>query len=65
MTRHLKNKNVEGATEHKHALEQRQRDEAKQRKEASEKWETKVSFLFFFWGGGGPFRWVAVQPVLA
>ncbi|RUS80959.1 hypothetical protein EGW08_011279 [Elysia chlorotica] len=41
VTQNLKDKNVEGATEEKHKLEQRQRDEAKDRKERGVKWETK------------------------
>ena len=49
VTYHLKNKNVEQATEEKHKLEQRQREEAKDRKEQGAKWETKVSRLTL-WG---------------
>lgn len=41
VTRSLKNKDVEAATEFKHKLEQRQREEAKERKEKGIKWETK------------------------
>ncbi|XP_050400824.1 oxysterol-binding protein-related protein 9 [Patella vulgata] len=41
VTHHLKMKNVVEATESKHKLEQRQREEAKERKEAGVKWETK------------------------
>ena len=46
VTYHLKNKNVEQATAHKHKLEQRQREEAKERKEKNQKWETKVSATY-------------------
>ena len=42
MTKYLKVKDVENATESKRFLEQRQRDEAKERKEQGKKWETKV-----------------------
>ena len=42
VTKHLKDKDVEGATEFKHQLEQRQREEAKARKESGEKWKHKV-----------------------
>ncbi|XP_060083643.1 oxysterol-binding protein-related protein 9-like isoform X3 [Ylistrum balloti] len=41
VTRNLKQKNVEVATEFKHKLEHRQRTEAKERKEKGLKWETK------------------------
>ncbi|XP_076440385.1 oxysterol-binding protein-related protein 9-like isoform X2 [Babylonia areolata] len=41
VTYNLKAKNIEAATEQKHALEQRQREEAKQRKDEGIKWETK------------------------
>ncbi|KAK3746139.1 hypothetical protein RRG08_003579 [Elysia crispata] len=41
VTQNLKDKNVDAATEEKHKLEQRQRDEAKERKERGVKWETK------------------------
>ena len=42
VTMNLKSGNVEKATEHKQALEQRQREEAKERKEKGQKVETKV-----------------------
>ena len=42
MTRCLKAKDVEGATEYKSALEARQRDEAKKRHEKGATWQTKV-----------------------
>ncbi|XP_076462615.1 oxysterol-binding protein-related protein 9-like [Babylonia areolata] len=57
VTRQLKVKDVEGATEHKQALEQRQREEAKQRKEAGVKWETK-----YFHEEGE--HWVYDRPLL-
>ncbi|ESP05462.1 hypothetical protein LOTGIDRAFT_181302 [Lottia gigantea] len=41
VTKHLKYRNVVEATEGKHRLEQRQREEAKERKEKGIKWETK------------------------
>ncbi|GAB1607369.1 oxysterol-binding protein-related protein 9-like isoform X1 [Argonauta hians] len=41
VTYNLKIKNISSATEAKHVLEQRQRDEAKERKEKSLVWETK------------------------
>ncbi|GFR90017.1 oxysterol-binding protein [Elysia marginata] len=41
VTQNLKDKNVDAATEEKHKLEQRQRDEAKERKEKHLKWDTK------------------------
>ena len=42
MTKNLKEKNVEMATDHKRFLEQRQREGAKERKEHGLKWKTKV-----------------------
>ena len=42
VTYHLKLKDVENATDGKHRLEQRQRQEAKERKELGTKWDTKV-----------------------
>ena len=53
VTYNLKDNNVEKATEGKHALEQRQREEAKERKEAGTNWETKVRRG---WPSGKP-RW--------
>ncbi|KAI8774263.1 oxysterol-binding protein-related protein 9 isoform X1 [Biomphalaria glabrata] len=41
VTFYLKEKRVDDATEEKHKLEQRQRDEAKERKEQGKKWETQ------------------------
>ncbi|XP_013405009.1 oxysterol-binding protein-related protein 9 isoform X8 [Lingula anatina] len=41
VTKHLKEKNVDKATEFKRKLEQRQREEAKERLEKGLKWETK------------------------
>ncbi|CAH1773458.1 unnamed protein product [Owenia fusiformis] len=41
VTKNLKVKNVEAATDGKRKLEHRQREEAKERKEKDEKWETK------------------------
>ncbi|XP_038068641.1 oxysterol-binding protein-related protein 9-like isoform X2 [Patiria miniata] len=41
VTHYLKTKNIDKATECKHFLEQRQRQEAKDRKETGEKWQTK------------------------
>ncbi len=38
----MTNNNIDQATEAKHKLEQRQREEAKQRKEKGETWKTKV-----------------------
>jgi len=43
VTHHLKTGTVDKATDHKQALEQRQREEAKDRKERGVKWETKVN----------------------
>ena len=48
VTKHLKDKNVEKATEYKRFLEQRQRDEAKERKEHGLKWQTKVWIAKYF-----------------
>lgn len=42
MTFYLKEKRVDEATDEKHKLEQRQRDEAKERKDLGKKWETQV-----------------------
>jgi len=41
VTMHLKNKNIEDATEYKRFLEQRQREEAKTRKDLNVSWKTK------------------------
>ena len=49
VTQNLKDKNVDAATEEKHKLEQRQRDEAKERKERGVKWETKVCRISQNW----------------
>lgn len=45
MTAYLKLHNVQEATEHKHRIEQRQRDDAKQRLETGETWDTRVTVL--------------------
>ena len=42
VTTALKAKDVTLATEHKHGLEQEQREAAKERKESGEQWQTKV-----------------------
>ncbi|KAK7100042.1 oxysterol-binding protein-related protein 9-like isoform X2 [Littorina saxatilis] len=57
VTFHLKNKNVEKATDGKHVLEQRQREEAKQRQDAGTNWETK-----FFHEVGE--HWVFDKPLI-
>jgi len=43
VTANLKLHNVEEATEHKHRIEQRQRDDAKCRLENGETWDTRVT----------------------
>jgi len=43
----LKLHNVEEATEHKHGIEQRQRDDAKRRLETGETWDTRVTVQLF------------------
>jgi len=43
VTAKLKLHNVEEATEHKHRIEQRQRDDAKRRLENGETWDTRVT----------------------
>jgi len=45
VTAYLKLHNVQEATEHKHRIEQRQRDDAKQRLETGETWDTRVTVL--------------------
>jgi len=45
VTAHLKLHNVEEATEHKHRIEQRQRDDVKRRTETGETWDTRVTML--------------------
>ncbi len=52
-TKSLKEKDVEKATEAKHFLEQRQREEAKDRKERGVKWDTRVSLKIRQEGKGG------------
>lgn len=42
----LKVQNVDAATNAKHTIEQRQRNELQERKEKGTKWETRVSFCF-------------------
>ncbi|BFZ16457.1 hypothetical protein BsWGS_19495 [Bradybaena similaris] len=57
VTFYLKEKNVDKATEEKHKLEQRQRDEAKDRKDQGTSWETK-----FFHEVGE--HWVYYNPLV-
>jgi len=45
VTAKLKLHNVEEATEHKHRIEQRQRDDAKHRLETGETWDTRVTVV--------------------
>ena len=45
VTAKLKLHNVEEATEHKHRIEQRQRDDAKRRLETGETWDTRVTVV--------------------
>ena len=45
VTHNLKIKDIDKATDAKHFLEERQRNEAKERKEFSLQWETKVNIL--------------------
>jgi len=45
VTAKLKLHNVEEATEHKHRIEQQQRDDAKRRLENGETWDTRVTIL--------------------
>lgn len=42
----MKHRNVEAATDHKRALEQRQREELKHRNETGVKWDTRVRMSF-------------------
>jgi len=45
VTANLKLHNVAEATEHKHRIEQRQRDDAKHRLESGETWDTRVAIV--------------------
>jgi len=45
VTAKLKLHNVAQATEHKHSIEQRQRDDAKRRLETGEAWDTRVTMM--------------------
>jgi len=45
VTAKLKLHDVEEATEHKHRIEQRQRDDAKRRLETGETWDTRVAVV--------------------